>query len=589
MSDQDIFDDIQRSEVELSPFIKKQILYVSDQVASYSGSITLETSTLSSSGLYADLRNSWLVIPYVVTLKTDANITANANKYMLSLKNGFHQIINAISVEMNGVQLVQQTPYINMYTSFKMMTSFSESDVKKHGHTIGFCPDSTDSFRWSLTGANKSGIGVSNNKFIDDFSYQTLGGNAGNNKGLVERARQILDLSQGAGATNHGGCLPTLQTANQATVDGKHIYFDDQVGGANRVYQFHYLCKIRMKDIVGLFNQLPLVKSPFLKIIIGYNGVSQTVTYTHDGNPANITMAIGNTSIIGQTNPLILGSGASGNALGLTVTTDAVNAGGVAATLTLSGANDPFASVFTATTNLQINANVARSTQTVAGVTNTYNHVAFQNVRLYVPCYQMNPQVELSLLNTTPTKLVRYRDVYQFKIDGVTSGSSFNTLISNSIVNPKLVIVIPIFSSTGNAGTSPLQSPFTSEPATTSPFVSITQFQVSVSGVGVFSSSPLIYDYDQFVGELQSVNALNGGNLTGIQSGLIGYTEFQQGYKYYVADVSRTISPAESRVVPKSITVSGVLNCQRACDLFCFVEYEKQITINLRDGSISTD
>jgi hypothetical protein len=63
-----------------------------------------------------------------------------------------------------------------MYLNYKMMTSFSQDDLKKVGSAIMFAPDSPDS--WDFHGsASPSGIGSTNNKtFGHSGVYPSNGG-----------------------------------------------------------------------------------------------------------------------------------------------------------------------------------------------------------------------------------------------------------------------------------------------------------------------------------------------------------------------------------------------------------------------------
>ena len=66
------------------------------------GQILFDLASLSNSGKYIDFQQSYIVVPLVVTTICTAS-TANAveNAFMTSLKNGYHQLINSMSVEIN--------------------------------------------------------------------------------------------------------------------------------------------------------------------------------------------------------------------------------------------------------------------------------------------------------------------------------------------------------------------------------------------------------------------------------------------------------------------------------------------------------
>ena len=194
---------------------------------------------------------------------------------------------------------------------------------------------------------------------------------------------------------------------------------------------------------------------------------------------------------------------------------------------------------------------------TLTGTTAVHNILT--SCRMYVPLYTMNPTYEDQYLSLNPRKEVIYRDIYNYNALNVSAGASFTTLLTNGITNPKCLVIIPILngSTAGNNANTlfpPHQSPFTSEPATTSPLLAIQNFNVQVSGINLFPQNQT-YDFDQFMTELKNANAINGGITTDLTSGLIGEAEFSSGYRYYVADLSRRLPLDDS--VPKSIQIIG--------------------------------
>ena len=89
---------------------------------------------------------------------------ASSLDYGVGLKNWFGQIIHSFTLDYNGVTIIQQTPYINMWNSFKLMTSLSLDDINTQGATIGFYPD--DPVTWSHNPAGAvslDGNGTCNN------------------------------------------------------------------------------------------------------------------------------------------------------------------------------------------------------------------------------------------------------------------------------------------------------------------------------------------------------------------------------------------------------------------------------------------
>jgi hypothetical protein len=114
----------------------------------------------------------------------------------------------------------------------------------------------------------------------------------------------------------------------------------------------------------------------------------------------------------------------------------------------------------------------------------------------------------------------------------------------------------------------------------------IQNFQVQISGKNLFNNQ-LQWDYETFVEQLSASNQLNGGLTTGLSSGLISKKDFQELYRYYYANCSRSL-PGETGV-NKSIQIQGNIlggSLTGTVDLMVFVEFEKSITVDLRTGAI---
>ena len=130
----------------------------------------------------------------------------------------------------------------------------------------------------------------------------------------------------------------------------------------------------------------------------------------------------------------------------------------------------------------------------------------------------------------------------------------------------------------------PYQSMFDTAPATTCPLASITQFNVQVGGQNLFQQN-FSYDFETFINETSAMNAINGGISTGITSGLISSYDWDNAYRYYVADVSRRLGSEDG--TPKSITVQGTNNTTKTMDYVCFVVFEKKVSVNMLTGEIA--
>lgn len=553
------------SDSTVEPFVKKELIYVQDQNGgSFNGQIQFDLSQLSNSGKWVDWSSAFLVLPFVIVSKCSGDITGSANAFMAGLKAGNHHLINSIQVDVNNKNVVQLTQFLNHYVSYKLMTSFSNDDLRKHGAGINFIPDTATSFNFSTTGADgKDGGGLSNNRISHNanaFSTATSGWKGQpTNSGFLSRLQNVMDLSTGGLATTGANASfgqisttaggPFLTSANAIT-NGKSYFTDDAGTGAARVYTWHILAKIRLKDLHSFFEKMPLSKGQFVKMTINYNASNQTISWDNTAG----TAVVSSLTVTGQTNPIMVASGAT---------------------------NNPHSTTYsTANRTITFACGIVSATDG----TNSKSNSILTSCRLYAELYSLNPTFEDQYLSLQPTKTIRYTDLYQYQITAQTG--TFNALVTNGLVAPKTVIVIPYLNKASNTtltGYPVYQSPFTTEPGTTSPFCAISNFNVQVSGLNLFAQNQS-YDYEQFLTEVSPQNSINGGRSTGVASGLISYQDWQHGYRYYVADVSRRLPLDDT--VPKSIQISGTVNCSKTVDLLVFIEYERSITFDMATGAV---
>ena len=106
-------------------------------------------------------------------------------------------------------------------------------------------------------------------------------------------------------------------------------------------------------------------------------------------------------------------------------------------------------------------------------------------------------------------------------------------------------------------------------------------FSLRLAGVNIYQNNEL-YDWENFIAELNSINSVNGNLVTGLSSGLITEYDYSNLYRYYVTDLSRRVAAED--YVPKSLQIMGTNLNQNAVDLYCFVEVEKTLVLNTSSG-----
>jgi hypothetical protein len=574
-----VFEDSISSEVSQSEFISKKWLYVNDiNNGNYSSQIIIDSTPLSNSGGYVNWAEGYIAMPLVVSLSsagvaigTDANNNLAAHSW--AFKNGFWHMINSMSVEFNNQNIVQQTPFLNVFRSFKAMTSFSQDDLQQ-GPSIGFSPDSAGSWDFIASSATTTGgLGLCNNRNapflqattsatnataitqinIDSYAQSTNPSNVGvgsrydYNKGCAQRAEWF-------------GYTPSVASKGQQSVMGSAacaaVFRSYKLPVTNNnVASWSVMAKLRLKDLADYFEKCPLLKGSTMRFLINTN--QTTVTFQNTAETTSATTGVKSPAVFtnattavvcqGLTNPLIVCS----------------NAIGQGSARLPDGTYSLSVSIFRDTVN---------SVSAGSSIP----------VRLYAPVYKMNPIAEQRYLSLAPTKRVEYCDIFQYQFSDIGAGDPFNFLVSNGIPNIQSVLVVPFITPTSNGTTTnTLLSPYSTSGATPDP-IPLSNFNILVSGVQLFMSNQL-YDFEQFNHELKSSNQLNGNLTTGLASGLISEDDFSRGMRYYYGNASRILPSEEG--VSRSVQILGTNSSLVRINLMVFVEFKKSMTIDISTGA----
>jgi hypothetical protein len=671
MCDKLVFDLSQEVEGSPNVFVRKDWVNILDnQNQNYSNSQSIiDTSQLSNSNKYMSYRESYLAIPLLMTIAmpttgfsitnnvttTNAEVTAanqtlgkfasvnntgNADNAM-GLKNWFGTIIHSMTLDYNGSTIAQQTPFINMWNTFKLMTSLSYQDILSQGAQIGFYPDDSTSFQFfpslgalgvggaanaaPVVGTDSLMNGTTNNTNYTGpsiVSSRLSSFDSGNgNFGFLQRQHYINfdpagltcssdTYANGATSANYASLLSsggdTMKTLWKSYISNKidgNIAIAAGAAGAQPVITFttapvlqiSVLGIVKLKHVHSFFNMCPLLKGVFMKITLNLNNCSSTIITSWSQAATTGAAVVTNfycssvSNSIGGVNPLMIASPAANN-----------GSSGLAA-LNYTAAVAGFNAKTTYYTNISVGRTCLDSTlSNISGVT-TGQLAA--SVYLYIPAYTFNPPFEQAILSS-PIKQINYTDVYQYQITNIPSNQFINQLITNGIANIKSILILPYYSSTAtNASTSVVlksgvlnnsntgfaqgypvfQSPF--DPAgtgTTSPLCHISNFNVQISGQNAIYNLQK-YNFEQFNNQLYGQNAVNGGLTDGLTSGLVGRQEFDMSHCYYYVNVERML-PVEMGV-PKSVQIVGQNMSSKACDYYVFVEYGVKVSIDILTGA----
>ena len=577
MSDTFIYEDSNEPQITLEPFVQKQWVWALDQNAgSYSGGqVLLDTSSLSNSGKYVAYSEAFFVIPIVMRMSaTSANAQVSSirnarSAFAAGLKSGYFQFLYSATVEYNNTSVVQLVPNLHHYVNYKLLTSFSQESLEKYGALIGFYPDSFLSCKYGAQiAADPNGHGVLNNRDLPQFpatvyTWDAVNSQA-NNEGYFWRQKNTTALDP-----TSPSAISTFMSPSQAGQYGLNYFRIGTGGDVDSKYWF-VTAIIRLKDMADFFDKLPLVKGAFVRFTLNLN------LATHNFTMSTIAGAVSDMSVTqniltnGNSPLMITNAGQAGN--------------GMYELGTLLGA------IGDGTYSFSLTANVGRDPQTLV------QHPTLNGVRLYAPLYTFNPVQEEAYLSLNKIKTIRYHDLYNYTIDVSCTGTpgslqgQVTALLTNGVPNPQYLILIPYVAAgsnnTGNAtaAISAYGSPFASEPGTSSCGITLTDLNVQVAGVNIFTQNEL-YSWENFTEELALNNAINGSQVDGLNSGLISYQSWNNNYRYYTVNISRRL-PAEN-AVPKSIQVTATVlsgSIERV-QLQAFLVWGREIAIDLETGA----
>lgn len=552
-------------------FVRRDWLSILDNMnQSYIGNQSIiDTSQLANSNKYMSYYEATLIFPLLLTLTQDtgAVMTMTAGyDYVMGLKNWLGTVVHSFTLDYNGTTIIQQTPFINLWNTFCLITSFNYNDFTEWA-SIGFYPDSSTSFSYcaTATAPQDNGIGVCNNQdYIEPITpssqlSQITIGNIGFLKRQQYWAFDGVNPSVPAGSNfpivgaNVGGVPAGLISTTSISQSYKSYIYNKVTGavGTKAVIQQAIIGQIKLRHLHNFFQEVPLLKGVFMKLTLNVNNSSFSFTVA-----GGVFTALTNLSCpLGGTNPLMIASSLANNGSELLPNTSY-------------------------TCSLAVGGKVINSTQTaVAGVSNS---PMLQSIMLNVPSYVFNPIYEQAYLSSS-VKTIVYNDLYQYQVLNVPAGSNFNNLITNGIAGIQTVLVLPFYNSGFNQGITPYQSPFTTEGGgTTSPLCLLGNFNVVVSGQNAIYNTER-YTYEQFTQQLYGLNAVNGGLTDGVNSGLINQLDFETMYNYYAVNVSRMLPIEEA--VPKSVNIVGQNLSSMNLDLYVFVNYKTSVSIDILTGS----
>ena len=592
------------NEIEDVPniFVRKDWINILDnQNGNYnSNQSVIDTSQLSNSNKYIAYREGYLATPMLMTLTGSAGTPATSTTsqdFAIGLKNWFGSIIHSLTLDFNGTTIIQQTPYVNMWNAFKLMTSLSWQDVENFGATMGFYPDDPLSWTFQYNAVGAEGKGVCNNSNmcppVNCLGVRSgiVGGNAYNlfnsyksglgNVGFLKRQLYVnYDPDGACGNNTYGTADDGLLTSASATQLWKsHII---KKNDAQHVFQVAILGFIHLRHIHSFFNQIPLIKGAFMKLTLNLNNTS--VSFTTANAPVDSITVTSVSNAVGGVCPLMIASASRTSVASATSTGTAGGdqlLNGVATFTYANGGATLTAGNYIA--SLSVGARCLNSSQA-----NVDESSMARSIYLYVPAYSFNAVFEQAYISS-PIKKVIYEDIYQYQVLNVGAKTGqVNNLITNGIANLRSILVLPFFSASQNEhlcanGIPVYQSPF--DPAgcgATSPLCMLTNFNIVVSGQNAIYNT-VRYSHEEFINQVYGCNSVNSGMTDGLSSSLISQQGWEMEYCFHYVDISRML-PVEQQV-PKSVQIIGQNTSQQKLDLWCFLAYGCELKFDIVSGA----
>ena len=559
-----VYDMAQSSRKDPSVFIKKDWLSILDeQNGNYSGNqCVINTSQIANSNRYMDMRQGYLTVPLLLTLTNNTPAVGNfapatsatSADYALGLKNWIGTVVNSLTLNLNGTTIIQQSNMLPIWNNFKLLTTLSWNDTAMFP-SMGFYPDSSLSFSFQ-TGASEQGIGSANN--CNALAFPTVTGAFNSyltgNEGMTRRQMYWnYDPQAPTGTATNTANFSTMLSSTYANQIYKSYIFtkQDSTATLHAVYQQAITGVIYLRHLSDFFDRMPLLKGIFMTMTLGISNVSVDFTV----GAGNVISGASVTNSLGGVNPLLISSALAGN-----------------------GANSLPADGYKA--SLSVGAKCLNTSQ--QSITGVVNSPLQQSVTLQVPSYVFTPQLEIAYLSQ-PVKRIYYEDIYQFVVQNVASGTSFNSLISNGISNMKKVLIAPFFTASANGGIHQLQSPFsTAGGGTTAELAMVGSANIVISGANLWLNT-VKYSYEMWQNAVYGINSINHGLTDGVSSSLLSQQDWENSYCYMVGDVERMLDVEKD--VPKSLSIVGQNLSGKEVDYQVFVSYGVEIVIDALTGA----
>jgi hypothetical protein len=470
----------------------------------------------------------------------------------------FTNLIDSVNVKIANVDFVNMVSLTNLDINYKIMSSWSQETLNNVGPSLGIYKD-TGLLRpvGVPDGGSALGVGECHNE-MDPVLFTTADGNglpnatgsSGQdaftfNEARIERSRSVADLTDNTNA---------YLNQTSASSMGKNFCVRS---GYDITY--HILATIRLKDMHDIFRKLPLTRGMYMYLNIRTNCFAKCEMSFVSSKYTSYNSVSSGSTLPFQISPIGQGVLVSNNV----------------ATQTL-------------TAELGIGALASNGVKSAHG----------PNCRLYTCMYQMTPEKEAEYFSLNPVKRVIFNDINVFKLANVANGASISHLVATNIARVRSILIVPKLSGSVHGATNitdsnlggksslgdVLMSPFSSAGSTCAPYAYLNNFNVLLGSVPFYKEN-INYSWQQFLLENRSSNALNGGVVDEISSGVLSQEDYYNGYGFIFVDLSRKQSQARDDE-GKSIEIRGTNQSGRTLDFDIVVNFQRELKVSTSTGGL---
>ena len=195
------------------------------------------------------------------------------NVFACSLKNGFHQLINSISVEVSNMQIVNLTSFTNLDVNYRILSTCSREDELNFLPSINFAKDTAESIYYTDV-SGSTGLGESNNIIKQNLWDSANGWGAKGWNANAGRLQRCLNTSFDPVDSPFGSANTRLTSETSVKAVGKNYAIKGTVDTT-----WYILATIPLKIIHDVFKKIPLTKGMYMRLILNLNTQCQsTVT-----------------------------------------------------------------------------------------------------------------------------------------------------------------------------------------------------------------------------------------------------------------------------------------------------------------------